>query len=102
MTSFAPRAYGPEFAPLLDVDRRRALDGGVPVRSARAALERISIRTAFDHADRVAVDRDMAACCLAGAWLLYDYLDNSHTISQSIKTHTGSFWHGIMHRREGD
>ena len=44
----------------------------------------------------------MAACCLAGVWLLHDYLDESHTISQRIDTPSGSFWHGIMHRREGD
>jgi hypothetical protein len=31
-----------------------------------------------------------------------DDLDRSHTISQSIETPTGSFWHGILHRREGD
>lgn len=38
----------------------------------------------------------------AGLWLYIDELDRSHTISQSMKTPTGSFWHGIMHRREGD
>ncbi len=30
------------------------------------------------------------------------YLDESHEISQSIDTPVGSYWHGIMHRREGD
>jgi len=38
----------------------------------------------------------------AGLWLYADELDKSHTISQSIPSPTGSFWHGIMHRREGD
>jgi len=38
----------------------------------------------------------------AGLWLYVDELDRSHTISQSIADPTGSFWHGIMHRREGD
>lgn len=38
----------------------------------------------------------------AGLWLYVDDLDRSHTISQSIDDATGSFWHGIMHRREGD
>jgi hypothetical protein len=46
-------------------------------------------------------DRDMAACAVAGVWLLHDYLHQSHTISQAIDTPTGSFWHAIMHRREG-
>ena len=35
-------------------------------------------------------------------WLYIDELDRSHRISQGIDTPTGSFWHGIMHRREGD
>ncbi len=35
-------------------------------------------------------------------WLYVDELDRSHTISQGILDATGSYWHGIMHRREGD
>ncbi|MBL7650005.1 MAG: hypothetical protein JNK74_27850 [Candidatus Hydrogenedentes bacterium] len=38
----------------------------------------------------------------AGLWLYVDELDRSHTISQELKNATGSYWHGIMHRREGD
>ena len=44
----------------------------------------------------------MAACCLCGLWLLHDFLDESHSLSQEITTDTGSYWHGIMHRREPD
>jgi len=98
MSAFEPQFYGPVFAPLLSIDRRRPLDAGRPDAAARAALKTLSVETAFE---RVA-DADMAACCIAGAWLLHDYLDESHTISQAIDTTSGSFWHGIMHRREGD
>lgn len=38
----------------------------------------------------------------AGLWLYVDDLERSHTISQNIHTPAGSYWHGIMHRREGD
>jgi len=38
----------------------------------------------------------------AGLWLYVDELGRSHRVSQSIDDTTGSFWHGIMHRREGD
>lgn len=38
----------------------------------------------------------------AGLWLYIDDLDRSHRISQSMPDTTGSWWHGIMHRREGD
>jgi hypothetical protein len=45
---------------------------------------------------------DDARAMLAGLWLWHDWLDDSHTISQSLHNSTGSFWHAIMHRREGD
>lgn len=39
---------------------------------------------------------------LAGLWLWHDGLAESHAISQAMHDATGSFWHAIMHRREGD
>ncbi len=45
---------------------------------------------------------DEARALLAGLWLWFDNLDQSHRISQSIDSATGCFWHAIMHRREGD
>lgn len=47
-------------------------------------------------------DSDEARAVLSAMWLWHDYLDESHVISQKIETPTGSFWHAIMHRREGD
>jgi hypothetical protein len=104
---FDPQAYGHIFAPLLDVDRRRPLDAGRPDASAIGQLKTLSERTAFAHTQSEfgkaqPVDSDMAACSIAGVWLLHDCLDESHTISQGIDTKSGSFWHAIMHRREGD
>jgi hypothetical protein len=43
-----------------------------------------------------------AQLLLAGLWLWHDWLDESHRISQQIETSDGSYWHAIMHRREGD
>ena len=43
-----------------------------------------------------------AAAMMAGLWLWHDWLDESHVISQALGSATGSFWHAIMHRREGD
>jgi hypothetical protein len=40
--------------------------------------------------------------CTSGLWLLAGDLTRSHEISQEIESAEGSFWHGIMHRREGD
>lgn len=39
---------------------------------------------------------------MAGLWLYFSCLDESHSLSQSIETPDGSFWHGIMHRQEPD
>jgi hypothetical protein len=46
--------------------------------------------------------REDARAMLAGLWLWHDWLDESHRISQELHSATGSFWHAIMHRREGD
>jgi hypothetical protein len=100
MNKFNPKAYGPVFAALLATDRRRPLNAGKCDGSFRAELEGFSADAAFDHA-KIA-DDGMAECCVAGVWLLHDCLEESHTISQGIDTPTGSFWHAIMHRREGD
>lgn len=47
-------------------------------------------------------DRSMAASCRAGLWLAFNYLDESHAISQELSSAEGSYWHAIMHRREPD
>ncbi len=38
----------------------------------------------------------------SGLLLWNDALDASHNISQGLGNNTGSYWHGIMHRREPD
>jgi hypothetical protein len=47
-----------------------------------------------------------AKCLEAGLWLLWDHLDESHTVSQSLEgkgsPRSADYWHGIMHRREPD
>jgi len=43
-----------------------------------------------------------ASAVKAGLHLLNESLDASHTISQQLHNPTGSYWHAIMHRMEGD
>ncbi len=38
----------------------------------------------------------------AALWLYVDQLERSHAVSQQIDDATGSYWHAIMHRLEGD
>lgn len=46
-------------------------------------------------------DPQMAACAVAGLHLWNDNFSASHNLCQGIDTPTGSYWHGLNHRREG-
>ena len=46
--------------------------------------------------------REFADCVRSALFLYFSAIDESHTISQSISSATGSFLHGIMHRQEPD
>jgi hypothetical protein len=46
-------------------------------------------------------DPRMAACVVAGLHLWNDDFHASHNLCQGIETDTGSYWHGLCHRREG-
>ena len=66
---------------------------------AKQALDRLRPEQLLNRPVRSADD---AKCLLSGLWLWHDWLDLSHEISQSVHTPSGSYWHAIMHRREGD
>lgn len=100
MIHWDPAAYGPVCAAFLQDAEPAALGPGRPDEFVRSALEQLDLRSLAG--DRALVDREMAACCISGLWLRHGFLSESHTISQGIPTPSGSYWHGIMHRREPD
>ena len=100
MAGFDAQCSGPVFAEILAEPRLMPLGPGKPNQPLRSKLADLTPESAFAHA-RLA-DREMAQACIAGVWLYHDFLDESHTISQKLQSTTGSYWHGIMHRREPD
>jgi hypothetical protein len=62
-------------------------DAGLALESVEVALESAGLKGGLAE---------------AGLWLLAGELDRSHEISQGIDSPLGAYWHGIMHRREGD
>jgi hypothetical protein len=51
--------------------------------------------------DRTLADPAMAAAALAGLHLWNDNFEAAHNLCQALPTPTGSYWHGLCHRREG-
>jgi hypothetical protein len=96
---FNPAAYGPVVTGLLAELRLASLGPGTPEPEVHVELKRFDPLTDLG---RPILDRDAALACHSGLWLYFDYLDESHTISQELNTQEGSFWHAIMHRREPD
>jgi hypothetical protein len=86
-----------EIQPLFAVDRLCELGPGSPNLAMRAQLQQLD-----RDLPAKARDRDFALACLAGLWLYHDFQDESHALSQDLHTAEGSYWHGILHRREPD
>ena len=86
-------------AEVRDPERLMPLGPGTPNFAIRPALARLSADGLFDDSVR---RLDFAQACLAGLWLWHDFLDESHGISQELSGRDGSYWHAILHRREGD
>jgi len=69
------------------------------VPSVEGQLLKLTPQTVFA---KPPVDDKAATCVLAGLWLWHDFLDRAHKLVQNVPTSSGSFWHAIIHRREGD
>jgi hypothetical protein len=62
---------------------------------ARDALRPLQAKDLFPHAHS-------PLGAMSGLYLYFDCLDEAHVIAQDLDTADGSFWHGIVHRREPD
>jgi hypothetical protein len=97
---FDSAVYGPEVENILSLDgggqRLAPLAGGTC--SSAEAKKQLSARRAEDLFPGAV--HPVAA--MSGLWLYFSCFDESHAISQDIDDTDGSFWHGILHRREPD
>jgi len=97
---FDPKAYGEAVASILALDgngqRLMPLARGTcSSEEARERLKRLKPADLFGGARA-------PEAAMSGLYLYFSCLDESHTISQSIESPEGAFWHGIMHRQEPD
>ena len=76
-------------AELLAIGHPITLGPGAPAAPLRAKL--------------TAATAALPPACAAGLWLRFDFLDESHAISQEDEAAPDrNFWHAILHRREPD
>jgi hypothetical protein len=81
--------YPPAVAELLALPHPVSLGPGKPDEALRPKI--------------AAAAKALPPACAAGLWLLFDFLDESHAISQDDEASPDrNFWHAIMHRREPD
>lgn len=97
--AFDPNAYGVAMPRAIGAEPEMPLDAGAPDRAQLETLESLADEAAQEM---TIVDRGAFACCLAGLWLLHGFLDEAHALCQDVPSSSGSYWHGVMHRREGD
>jgi hypothetical protein len=97
MSPHMPEPVEHALRPLFDalpINRAMAhlvVNGGAP-NSHIALVEQVLKDPALEGKDTIE----------AGLWLYVDELQRSHDVSQGLNRPSGSFWHAIMHRREGD
>jgi hypothetical protein len=100
MIAFDRTKYGAAFERWIPEDLYRSLGPGKLDCAIEAELDQLSTDALFSP--KTIADDDMARLCLAAVWLAHDGLDPCHAICQDVHNNSGSYWHGIMHRREGD
>lgn len=98
MTPFDFSKYSKRMAALWAVERLPELGPGKANEPFRAELASLGVEAIFPSVN----DREAANGCISGLWLYHDFLEESHAISQELSGWIGSYWHGIMHRREPD
>ena len=90
-----------DLRPLVEAAQLPSLQGTL----AQPSLKDVILKWELTHsngASKARFSAELQDLILAALWLLEGDLDQSHRFSQRWETLNGSYWHAIMHRREGD
>jgi hypothetical protein len=97
---FNPTAYGPTIAAIL------ALDGNgerlMPLASGRCSSPEALAKLQAATPQALFPNARAPEAALAGLYLYFSCLNQSHEISQSVHSPEGAYWHAVMHRQEPD
>jgi len=84
-----------------EIKRERPRLGLTLGKPARAG-DRIACMTDEEIVGGEVKDPSLAKAARAGLLLSADHFAESHSVCQALETVEGSYWHGILHRREPD
>ena len=90
------------------VDRLLSQDGLLKILTPKSPLDRDLVRTVQTSsndllaAEKIPAAAEMFALVKGGLLYALDALPEAHAIFQDASDDTGSYWHGMLHRREGD
>jgi len=104
VVDFRATDYGKEVARILELDGAGTAAGRRPMQLAGSACTSTEAQELLDtmKARQLFPNAPSPEGGLCGLYLYYSCLDQGHSIAQELGSVEGSFWHGIMHRREPD
>jgi len=97
---FDPSAYGRSVAAILALDANG--ERLMPLASGRCSSPDALAKLQASAPPTLFPSSRAPEAALAGLYLYFSCLDQSHEISQSIQSPEGAYWHGVMHRQEPD
>lgn len=102
MNPFPPTSQGFEFYAGLEPSLGELPLVHSPSNHPRSLIKELQTISLEDLLGTVVSDRFMAQAVRAGLLLVADAWHEAHEVAQELNTVEGSYWHGIVHRREPD
>lgn len=97
---FDSTVYGAEIAEILACDQNGYRL--IPLVSGTCSSNQARVRLSGKRGPDLFPQALAPEAALAGLWLYFSCLDESHELAQNIPSAEGSLWHGVVHRQEPD